>query len=159
MKPKNPVQKIEQTPLEKAIEKEQQGRAKQVETKIAEYEQLISSLPDLLLGYGIQVKELCKAVDMARGTFYNRVKRREFAPADLRKVYKYIESHPKTCIIAPETRETTQNTQYPSPTPEKTPEGLKMPIDDVTATETAEPEQKQKKLEPINWDRINKKNK
>lgn len=125
MKTKKNGQKIEHTPLEKIINDEQQGRAKQANTKIEEYEKLISGLPDLLAGYGIQVKELCSEVGMARGSFYNRVRKLEFAPADLKKVYKYIENYPRTHKNTPETHEPPQNTQSPHPTQENATEAVK----------------------------------
>jgi hypothetical protein len=128
MKTEKPVQKTEQTPLEKIIKEEQIGRTKQVETKIEEYEKLIAGLPDLLLGYGIQVKELCSNVGMARGTFYNRVARLDFSPGDLRQVYKYIENAPRTHKNAPETPETPQNTQSPYPNTENATEAPEQPV-------------------------------
>lgn len=141
MKTKKPVQKTEQTPLEKAIKEDQQGRAKQVETKIAEYEKLIDALPDLLSLYGIQVKQLCVNVKMARGTFYNRVARLDFPPGDLRKVYKYIENYPRTHKNTPETHEVSQDNKSPHPSQEKTPEAPELP---VVAPETPEiPQAKQ----------------
>lgn len=150
MKIKKPVQKIEQTPLERAIQEEQQGRAKQVSQKIDEYEKLIAALPNLLSLYGIQVKQLCASVGIARGTFYNRVARLDFAPADLRKVYQYIESYPRIPKVAPETHETPSDDQIPIPTYENTSEPLKTPISDVVSV--VEP--KSKTLKRIDWNRI-----
>jgi hypothetical protein len=145
------TKKPEQTPLEKIIKEEQIGRAKQVSEKIEEYEKLIAALPDLLLGYGIQVKELCSSVGMARGTFYNRVKRLDFSPGDLRKVYKHIEEHPRTHKNAPETNEVPQNNEPLIPNLENGTDELELLIGNLTGGEAAEPKRRPVLLKPIDW--------
>jgi hypothetical protein len=151
MKTKKYVQKIEHTPLEKIISEEQRERSKRAETKIEEYEKLIAGLPDLLLGYGIQVKQLCATVGMARGTFYNRVARLEFAPGDLRKVYKYIEEHPRTLRNTPETHELPQNEHIPQSNQENGTDELELLMGNLTGGEAAEPKRRPVLLKPIDW--------
>lgn len=138
MKTKKNTEKVEQAPLENSILVGHISKAKQAFERIDEYEKLITALPDLLTAYAIQVKQLCASIDIARGTFYNRVKAKDFSPTELRKVYKFIENYIKTQNSIPSAPEKAPQTVEPLKTPHNAPKLQNEPLPLITIESSVE---------------------